>query len=106
MIMHLVRRNTRSVPWVGEETLAPIREQDSTGRGIGPRTSKSFSPSEEPGSMILRGYCGAKGSRDFDPFHIKPKTHAEEEEMPEDEQRESRLPGYTAEDDPVLGRPK
>ena len=26
--------------------------------------------------------------------------------MPEDEQRESRLPGYTAEDDPVLGRPK
>ena len=83
--MHLVRRNTRSVPWVGEETLAPIREQDSTGRGIGPRTSKSFSPSEEPGSMILRGYCGAKGSRDSDPFHIKPKTHAEEEEVPEDE---------------------
>ena len=26
--------------------------------------------------------------------------------MPEDEQRESKLPGYTAEDDPVLGRPK
>ena len=26
--------------------------------------------------------------------------------MPEDEQRESRLPGYTAEDDLVLGRPK
>ena len=50
--------------------------------------------------------CGAKGSRDFDLFHIKPKAHAEEEEMPEDKQRESRLPGYTAEDDPVLGRPK
>ena len=33
-------------------------------------------------------------------------THAEEEEMPEDEQRESILPGYTTEDDPVLGRPK
>ena len=33
-------------------------------------------------------------------------AHAEEEEMPKDEQRESRLPGYTAEDDPVLGRPK
>ena len=56
--------------------------------------------------MILRGYCGAKGSRDSDPFHIKPKAHAKEKEMPEDEQRESRLPGYTAEDDPVLGRPK
>ena len=26
--------------------------------------------------------------------------------MPEDEQMESRLPGYTAEDDPDLGRPK
>ena len=26
--------------------------------------------------------------------------------MPEDEQRESRLLGYTAEDDPVLDRPK
>ena len=33
-------------------------------------------------------------------------AHAEEEEMPEDEQKESRLLGYTAEDDPILGRPK
>ena len=39
-------------------------------------------------------------------FHIKPMAHVEEEEIPEDEQRESRLPRYTAEDDPVLGRPK
>ena len=31
---------------------------------------------------------------------------AEEKEMSEDEQRESRLPGYTAKDDPVLVRPK
>ena len=54
----------------------------------------------------MRGYCGAKGSRDPDPFHIKPKAHVEEEEMSEDEQREPRLPGYTAEDDPVLDRPK
>ena len=37
------------------------------------------------------------------PFHIRPKAHAEEEEMPEDEQRESRLSGYTVEDSPVLG---
>ena len=50
--------------------------------------------------------CGAKGSRDPGPFHIKPKAHAEEEEMPKDEQRESRLPGYTAEDDLVLSIPK
>ena len=56
--------------------------------------------------MILRVYCGAKGSRNSGPFHIKPKAHAEEEEMPEDEQRESRLPGYTAEDNLVRGRPK
>ena len=48
-------------------------------------------------------HCGTKGSRDSDPFHIKPKAHAKEEEMPEDEQRESKLPGYTAEDDPILG---
>ena len=30
-------------------------------------------------------YCGAKGSGDSDPFDIKPKAHAEEEEVPEDE---------------------
>ena len=54
----------------------------------------------------MKGYCRAKGSRDSNPFHIKPNAHVEEEEMPEDEQRESRLPGYTAKDDPVLSRPK
>ena len=47
----------------------------------------------------MRGYYGAKGFGDPDLFHIKPKAHAEEEEMPEDEQRESRLPRYTADDD-------
>ena len=56
--------------------------------------------------MILRGYCGVKGSKDSGPFHIKPKAYAEEEEVPEDERRESRLLGYTAEDNPVLGKPK
>ena len=106
MMMHLVRRNARSVPWAGEEALASIGEQDLTGPDIGPRTSKSSSLPEEPGSRILRGYCGAKRSWDFDPFHIRPMAHAEEEEMPEDEQRESRLLGYTAEDDPVLDKPK
>ena len=120
MIVHLVCRNARSMPWAGEEALAPIGEQNSTGHDIGPRTSKSSSPSEESSSRILRGYCGAKGSRDSGPFHIKLKAHAEEEETPEDEQREPRLPGYTAEDeqreprlpgytakdDLVLGRPK
>ena len=39
-------------------------------------------------------------------FHIKLKAHAEEKEMLEDEQRESRLSRYTAEDDPVLDIPK
>ena len=106
MTVHLVRQNARSVPWVGEKALTPIGEQDSTGHDIGPRTSKSSSPSEEPSIKILRSYCGAKGSRDSGPFHIKPKAHVEEEEMPKDEQRESRLPRYTAEDDPVLNRPK
>ena len=86
--------------------MAPTGEQDSTGHDIGPRASKSSSPPEEPYSRILRGYYRAKGSENPSPFHIKPKAHAKEEEMPEDEQRESRLPGYITEDDPVLSRPK
>ena len=49
---------------------------------------------------------GPEGPRGFGPFHFKPKAHAEEEEVPEDEWRESRLPECTAEDDPILGRPK
>ena len=28
---------------------------------------------------------GPKGSRGFSPFHLKPKAHAEEEEVPENE---------------------
>ena len=58
--------------------------QDSTGRDIGLRTSKSSSPLEEPSSRILRGYCGAKEFGNPSPFHIKPKAHAKEEEMSED----------------------
>ena len=34
--------------------------QDSAGRDIGLRISKSSSPPEEPDNRILRGYCGAK----------------------------------------------
>ena len=45
---------------------------------------------------------GLKDLAKLSSFHIKPKAHAEEEEMPEDEQRESKPPGYTAEDDPVI----
>ena len=40
------------------------------------------------------------------PLHTEPKTHVEEEEMPEDEQREFKLPRDVAEDDPVLGQPR
>ena len=68
MMMHLVRQNVRSVPWVAEETLAPIGKQDSTGHDLGPRTSKSFSPSEESGNMILRGYCGARRFQRLQPI--------------------------------------
>ena len=49
---------------------------------------------------------GSKGFGNPDPFHIKPKTHAEEEEMFEDEQRNSKLPGDVAEDNLVLGKPR
>ena len=34
------------------------------------------------------------------------KAHAEKEETPEDEQRESQLPRDIAEDNPVLGQSK
>ena len=74
-----------------------------TSHGEAPRTSKPSSPSEEPDSRILKGYCEAKGCGNPDPFHIKPKAHAEEEEMSEDEQRRSKLLGSVAEDNPVLG---
>ena len=47
---------------------------------------------------------GAKEFGNLGPFHIKPKAHAEEEEMSEDEQRRFKLLGYTAEDNPILGK--
>ena len=50
--------------------------------------------------------CGAKGFGNLNQFHIKPKAHAEEEEMPEDEQRRSKLPRDVAEDNLVLGEPR
>ena len=80
------------------------RGQDSTSRDIGPTTSKSSSPPEEPNSRILRGYCGAKEFGNPGPFHIKPKAHAEEEEMSKDERRRSKLSGDVAEDNPVFGK--
>ena len=83
-----------------------LGEQGSTGHDIGPRTSKSSSSLEEPDSRILRGYCGAKGIGDLGPFHIKSMAHAKEEEMSEDEQKKSRLPGCAAEDNLVLSRPR
>ena len=77
-----------------------------TGHKKAPRKSKPSSPSKEPDSRILRGYCGAEGFGNPSPFHIKSKAHAEEEEMSEDEQRSSKLPGDVAEDNPVLGKPR
>ena len=67
------------------------------------RTLKPSSPSEEPNSRILRGYCGFKELSSLGPLHTEPKAHAEEEEMPEDEQRESKQPRDIAEDNLVLG---
>ena len=49
---------------------------------------------------------GLKDLAKPNPFHIRPKAHAKEEEMLEDEQRESKLSRYTAEDDAILGIPK
>ena len=82
MAMHLVRRNARSVPWITEETLAPVRRQNSTDHDVGPRTSKPSSPSKVLDSRILRGYCGAKGSRCLGPSQIlSPKAQVEEENV-------------------------
>ena len=50
--------------------------------------------------------CGAEGFGNPSAFHTKPKAYAEEEEMSEDEQRRSKLPGDVAEDNPVLGEPR
>ena len=80
--------------------------QDSTGRDIGPRTSKSSSLLEKPDSRILRGYCGAEEFGNPNPFHIKPKAHAKKEETSEDERRRSKLPEDVVEDNPVLGEPR
>ena len=79
---------------------------DLTSHDESPRTSKSSSPSGEPDSRVLRGYCGAKDSGNPSLFHIKLKAHADEEEMSENEQRMSELPGDVAEDNFVLGKPK
>ena len=70
MVMHLVRRNAKSVPWITEETLVLVIWQSSIDHVVGPRMSKSSSPSEVPDSRILRGYCGAKRSGCPGPFRI------------------------------------
>ena len=70
MVMRLVRRNARNVPWITEETLALVGRQSSIDHVIGPRMSKSYSPSEVLDSRILRGNCGAKGSRRPGPSRI------------------------------------
>ena len=82
------------------------RGPDLTSHDESPRTSKPSSPSGESDSRVLRGYCGAKGSGNLGPFHIKHKAHADEEEMSKNEQRRSELPGDVAEDNFVLGKPK
>ena len=57
-------------------------------------------------SEQLNTYCGVKDSGNPNPFYIKPKTHAEEKEMSEDEQRRSELRGDVADNNFVLGIPK
>ena len=78
--------------------------QDMTNHGESPRTSKPLSPSKEPNNKVLKGYCGAKEFSNLGSFHIKPKAHAEEEEMSKDERRRSEMPGGIAEDNPILGK--
>ena len=55
---------------------------------------------------ITNRNCGVKKFGNLGPFYTKPKTHAKEEEMPEDKQRKPKLPRNIAEDNPVLGQPR
>ena len=48
--------------------------------------------------------CGVKEFGHLSPLYTKPKAHAEEEEMPDDERRKLKLPSSIAEDNPVLGQ--
>ena len=48
--------------------------------------------------------CGVKEFGNPGPLYTKPKTHAEEEEMPEDERRKPKLPSNIVEDNPVLSQ--
>ena len=75
-----------------------------TSHDEGLRTSKPSSLPEEPDNRILRGYCGVKELSNPSPLYTEPKAHTEEEETPEDEQRESKLPRDIVEDNPVLGQ--
>ena len=52
----------------------------------------------------MRDYCEAKEFGNPDPFHIKLKAYAKEEEMSENERRRSKLPEDVAEDNLVLGK--
>ena len=55
---------------------------------------------------IVQLYLWVKELTNPGPLHIEPKAHAEEEEMPDDELRESKLPRDIAEDNLVLGQPR
>ena len=68
-------------------------------------SSKPFSPSEEPNSRILRGYCRAKEFDDPGPLYTRPRACVEEGKMPKDVQRKRKWPRDVAEDDPALGIP-
>ena len=50
--------------------------------------------------------CGVKELSSLGPLHTKLKAYAKEEEVPEDEQRESKLPRDIAEDNSILGQPR
>ena len=43
---------------------------------------KPSSPSEDPDSRILRGYCGARELGDPGPFYAGPKARVEERKCP------------------------
>ena len=103
MAMHLIRRNARSVPWITEKTLAPVRRQNSADHDVGSKMSEPSSLSEVPDSRILRGYCGAKGWVPRPISNIKPKGSGRGGKRSRMTKEGPKLLGEIAEDRHVLG---
>ena len=77
-----------------------------TNNDKGPRTSKSFSSSEEPNSRILRGYYGVKKFGHPAHFILSLRPTPRKKKCPMMNKESPKLPSSIVEDNPVLGQPR